>query len=78
MTVFVLVFIGLLAFVSLMAVGVIFANKPIKGTCGGLNALGLKEGCEICGDDRSKCESINANQRTSIAYDAMEEKNTRQ
>ncbi|CAK9053070.1 PNPLA domain-containing protein, partial [Durusdinium trenchii] len=40
-----------------MAVGVIFSNKPIKGSCGGLNALGMKEGCEICGGDDSKCET---------------------
>lgn len=41
---------------SAMAVGVIFSNKPIKGSCGGLNALGMKENCEICGGEPSKCD----------------------
>ncbi len=47
--------IGFLVVVLLMALGVIFSNKPIKGSCGGLNALFGKGSCEICGD-RSRCE----------------------
>ncbi|MBL4868405.1 MAG: (Na+)-NQR maturation NqrM [Pseudomonadales bacterium] len=39
-----------------MAVGVIFANKPLKGSCGGLNKIGLEGDCEICGGDMDKCE----------------------
>ena len=81
MTLFLLVFIALLLIVGLMAVGVIFSNKPIKGTCGGLNALGLKQDCEICGGSRNKCESLKLNQDTSpaasLAYDALDEKATR-
>ncbi|MCK5885906.1 MAG: (Na+)-NQR maturation NqrM, partial [Alcanivorax sp.] len=46
------IFIGLLF--TAMAVGVILSNKPIKGSCGGLATLGMKEGCEICGGDRGK------------------------
>lgn len=58
-----------------MAVGVIFSNKPIKGSCGGLNALGMKEGCEICGGDANKCESTNQAgkakpQAQELGYDA--------
>ena len=41
-----IVFFGLL--VSAMAIGVILSNKPIKGSCGGLGATGLKEDC-FCG-----------------------------
>jgi hypothetical protein len=48
------VFMGLI--VAAMAVGVIFSNKPIKGSCGGLNAIGMKEDCEICGGNDQVCE----------------------
>lgn len=39
-----------------MAIGVMFGRKPIKGSCGGMSALGMKEDCVICGGDRGKCE----------------------
>ncbi|MFW6345636.1 MAG: (Na+)-NQR maturation NqrM [Halomonas sp.] len=42
-----------------MAVGVIVGRKPIAGSCGGLNQLGLKEGCEICGGKDEVCEEEN-------------------
>ena len=53
--IFLIVFIVILTLVAAMSVGVIFSNKPIKGTCGGLSALDLGE-CEICGGDTSKCD----------------------
>ena len=64
------VVIGLL--VAAMAVGVIFANKPIKGSCGGLNALGMKDSCEICGGQPSKCDEANGRQggNTPKTWDA--------
>ena len=52
------VMVAILAFGALfaaMAIGVIFANKPIKGSCGGLNALGMKRDCEICGGSPDDC-----------------------
>ena len=36
-----------------MSIGVIFSNKPIKGSCGGLQSLGLKGKCDICGETKS-------------------------
>lgn len=65
-----------LVLMAAMAVGVIFSNKPIKGSCGGLNALGMKDGCEICGGDDSKCETkqqaakADADKAAALSYDA--------
>jgi len=39
-----------------MAIGVILANKPVKGTCGGLNAAGAERECELCGGDPVRCK----------------------
>lgn len=62
-----------------MAVGVIFSNKPIKGTCGGLNKF--REGdCEICGGNPDKCEkfdderSLESKAETPKAHDVMKQK----
>lgn len=76
MATFVLATILFLVLFAAMAVGVIFSNKPIKGSCGGLNNIGLGSGeCEICGGNREKCEEVNAEQAktgsdASLAYDA--------
>lgn len=54
----VLLSIGLfLLLFAAMAVGIMLGREPIKGSCGGMAALGLKSGCEICGGDRNKCDS---------------------
>lgn len=54
-----------------MSVGVIFARKPIKGTCGGIASLRMDSSCDICGGDMSKCEEENATGAPgSLAYDA--------
>lgn len=49
-----IVVVGLLF--AAMAVGVIFSNKPIKGSCGGLANIGIEGECEICGGNPSKCD----------------------
>jgi len=54
---FLLAFVIFVAVVAGMAVGVIYGRKPISGSCGGLNRLGLDGACEICGGDLSKCEA---------------------
>ena len=74
MTIFILSFIVIALLVSGMAVGVIFANKPIKGSCGGMAALGIDTSCDICGGDPRKCEEENESseivQNSDLAYDA--------
>jgi len=51
MTTFLLAF-GLLALIMAgMALGVIFAGKSIKGSCGGLNAISDADQCLVCKKD---------------------------
>ena len=39
-----------------MAVGVLAGREPIKGSCGGMGALGIDTACEICGGDPQRCD----------------------
>ena len=39
-----------------MAIGVIMGRQPIKGSCGGMGALGIDTSCEICGGDPQRCD----------------------
>lgn len=39
-----------------MAVGVLAGRPPIKGSCGGMGALGVDTACEICGGDPKRCD----------------------
>ncbi len=54
--------IGILAMAILaMAVGIIFNNKPLKGSCGGEGGKividGVEMTCPTCGGDSGKCEN---------------------
>ena len=40
-----------------LSVGVIFNDKPIQGSCGG---IGAEEACTICGGDTEKCETTDS------------------
>lgn len=48
------VFIGLV--MAAMAVGVIAGRGPIKGSCGGMGALGIDTACDICGGNPQRCD----------------------
>lgn len=65
-----LVFFALM--IAAMAVGVIFSNKPIQGSCGGLNNIGLDGECEICGGNLDKCEENQkiTSKSKDLSYDA--------
>lgn len=39
-----------------MAVGVIMGRGPIKGSCGGMGALGIDTACDLCGGDPRRCD----------------------
>jgi len=72
MMIFVLAFLLMLFLVAAMAIGVILSNKPIKGSCGGLSALGMKEDCMICGGDESQWQrEAQIIGKADLAYNAM-------
>ena len=56
MLVFVLTVIIMGLIVTAMAVGVLAGREPIKGSCGGLRAIGINQSCEICGGDPNRCD----------------------
>lgn len=69
----ILTFVVLMTVVGVMAVGVLFGRQPIKGSCGGMAALGMKNSCDICGGDQQKCE--NESRRAAELADAPENRN---
>lgn len=48
------VFIGLV--MAGMAIGVMAGRGPLKGSCGGMGALGIDTACDICGGNPQRCE----------------------
>ena len=56
MTVFLITVLVIALVIAAMAVGVIAGREPIKGSCGGMGALGVDTACEICGGDPKRCD----------------------
>jgi hypothetical protein len=56
MTVFILSLLVFGLVVAGMAVGVMMGRGPIKGSCGGMGALGIDQACDICGGDPKRCD----------------------
>ncbi len=48
MATFLIAFIVLVLVVAGMAIGAVFRNKPITGSCGGLNAIEGADHCIVC------------------------------
>lgn len=44
-----------------MAVGVLAGRPPIKGSCGGMGALGVDTACDLCGGDPQRCDEETRN-----------------
>ncbi len=56
MTLFLITVLVLCVVMAAMAVGVINGRAPIKGSCGGMGALGMDTACDICGGDPQRCD----------------------
>ena len=56
MEVMFLTFFALMLIIVAMSVGVLLGRKPIKGSCGGMSALGMDTVCDICGGKPSECD----------------------
>lgn len=59
MTTFILSAVFIAIFMAIMAVGVIMGRGPIKGSCGGMGALGFDTACDICGGNPQLCDEEN-------------------
>lgn len=46
---------------AIMAVGVMAGREPIKGSCGGMGAVGIDQSCEICGGNPQRCDEETSN-----------------
>lgn len=61
MSVFVISFLVFALVIGAMAVGVMAGRDPIKGSCGGVGALGIDNTCELCGGDPQRCDEETRN-----------------
>jgi hypothetical protein len=59
-----------------MSAGALAGRGPIKGSCGGMSALGIDTACDICGGNPQKCdeeqERIAGDKDDSDFYDASQ------
>ena len=55
--IFVISFLVFALIIAAMAVGVMAGRAPIKGSCGGIGALGIDQSCDLCGGDPQRCET---------------------
>ena len=70
--IFLISFIVFAFILAAMAVGVIAGREPIKGSCGGIGALGIDQSCEICGGDPQRCETETRSPLDAMAASAAE------
>lgn len=78
MATFIGVFLVFASIMLLMSIGLLFMRKPIKGSCGGMSALGMDTACDICGGNPQQCEeqqSVNS-RRASLSVNGSENTGT--
>jgi len=61
MATFIITFIIMALVVIGMAIGVIAGRPAIKGSCGGLNNVGIDSDCACSRQEREKCKTIKNN-----------------
>ena len=76
--VFVLAFLIMALVTAAMAIGALAGRGPLKGSCGGIAALGIEGRCAICGDDWASTSSATASTSSATAStgSATEEDNS--
>lgn len=70
--IFLISFIVFAVILAAMAVGVMAGREPIKGSCGGIGALGIDQSCEICGGDPQRCETETRSMADSMSASASD------
>ena len=65
--VFVLAFLIMALVTAAMAIGALAGRGPLKGSCGGIAALGIEGRCAICGDDWASTSSATASTSSATA-----------
>lgn len=69
--VFVLAFLIMALVTAAMAIGALAGRGPLKGSCGGIAALGIEGRCAICGDDwRASTSSATASTSSATEEDS--------
>ena len=71
MTIFLITFGFFLVVVLAMAVGYIFQQKSLAGSCGGLGSLGIEKAC----DCDNPCEKRQERERKAAQQQAIDIKN---
>lgn len=62
-------FAVLLVSIALMAVGVVFSQRTLKGSCGGLGQV-MGEDCMFC-DEKDECEKERATKKALAATEIL-------
>ena len=52
-----LAFVVFILFFVALSIGLLFKNKPLQGSCGGVNKLMGNSKCSLCGGNVNACEN---------------------
>ncbi len=78
MATFLITFVFLALIMTGMALGVIFAGRTIKGSCGGLNAISGADHCLVCKKDIDPNSPLKERLQCPRARKMLEEMETEQ